>query len=309
LGIDSDDEVNSCPQDPRQDNVEEDTVKEDGKVPALVPVGTGIAGNGDEIPRLVRDPRNKNPYAPLADNSDNEEAQVNTSHHNSPGNVTGEDKRTYASVASSNSGSADADEQPNWARLTPLPDAGMRQRRAVAGTKAHKRERTPKDKRAPNTHNVATPNSIVSIAKDVCGDILSPIVGGKYKHNSSEEVTPNNSNNSETDKKPSPQPDIKEGGGVEESKSQETDINMQSSSSSSHQPISQRTRLRSISHEREARLASGGRVTHSQSAKRVNTPTTAPQTTQGNLTPNVRGRQRPGLGKGKSKNNKSHDFC
>jgi len=153
------------------------------------------------------------------------------------------------------------------------------------------------------------PNSIVSIAKDVCGDILSPIVGGKYKHNSSEEVTPNNSNNSETDKKPSPQPDIKEGGGVEESKSQETDINMQSSSSSSHQPISQRTRLRSISHEREARLASGGRVTHSQSAKRVNTPTTAPQTTQGNLTPNVRGRQRPGLGKGKSKNNKSHDFC
>jgi len=94
---------------------------------ALMPVGTGITGNGDEIPRLVRHPRNKNPYAPLADNSDGEEAQVNTSHQNSPGDVTGEDTRAHASVASSNSGSADADEQPNWARLTPLPDAGMRQ--------------------------------------------------------------------------------------------------------------------------------------------------------------------------------------
>jgi len=90
-----------------------------------VPVGTGTAGDDEGIPRLVRDPRNQNPYAPLADDSGDEEAQVNTSHHN---DVTGEDMRTYASVASSNSGSADADEQPSWSKLTPLPDAGMHQR-------------------------------------------------------------------------------------------------------------------------------------------------------------------------------------
>ena len=218
LGIDSVDEGNSCPQGSRQGNIEEGTVKEDGK-----------------MPRLVQDPQNQNPYAPLADNSDDEEAQVDTSHHNSPDDATGEDTRTYASVSSSNSGSADADEQPSWAKLTPLPDSGMRQRRPVAGTKVHKRERTPKNKHTPNTRNTATPNSIASIARDVCSDILSPIVGKRYEHQSSEEVTPANSNDSETDKKPSPQPDIEEGVQVKESKSQETEINIQSSSSSSHQ--------------------------------------------------------------------------
>ena len=91
-------------------------------------------------------------------------------------------------------------------------------------------------------------------------------VGNRYEHNSSEEVTPTNSNDSDTDKTPPAQPDIEEGVQVEESKSQETEINMQSSSSSSHQPISQQTRLaRSSSREREARLASDARVTCSQS--------------------------------------------
>jgi len=66
----------------------------------------------------------------------------------------------------------------------------------------------------------------------------------RYEHHSSKEVTPGNSNDSETDKKPSPKPDIKEGFQVKESKSQETEINIQSSSSSSHQPILQRTMLR-----------------------------------------------------------------
>jgi len=150
---------------------------------------------------------------------------------------------------------------------------------------------------------------VASIASDFCGDILSPIVGKRYEHNSSEEVTPNNLNDSETNKKPSQQPDIEEGVQVEESRSQETEINMQSSSSSSHQPIAQRTRLkRSTSREREARLASDGRVTRSQSAKRVNTPTTTPQTTRNNLTPNVRGHQQSAHGKGKSKDNKRQDF-
>jgi len=279
LGIDSDDEGNPRPQGSQRDNIEVDTVKEDGKIPALVPIRPGTAGGDDKMSRLVRDPRNQNPYAPLADDSGDEEAQVDTSHCNSPDNMTGEDMRTYASVASSNSGSADADEQPSWAKLTQLPDAGMRHRRSVTDTKSHKRERTPKNKCTPNTHNAATPNSFASIARDVCSDILSPIVGKRYEHQSSEEVTPANSNDSETDKKPSPQPDIEEGVQVKESKSQETEINIQSSSSSSHQPICQRTRLRLTSREREARLASGGQVTRSQSVERVSTTTTTPQTT------------------------------
>ena len=159
LGIDSDDESNSRPQGSRQGDIEVGTLKEDGKVPALAPARPGTAGDDDRIPRLVRDPRNQNPYAPLAED---EETQVDTSHHNSPDDGTGEDTRTYASVASSNSGSADADELLSWAKLTPLPDSGMRQRRSVAGTKVHKRERTPKNKRTPNTRNAATPNSIAS---------------------------------------------------------------------------------------------------------------------------------------------------
>jgi len=176
---------------------------------------------------------------------------------------------------------------------------------------------------------------MASIARDVCMDILSPIVGKMYEHNSSEEVSPANLNDSEIKQKSSTQPtvgvdtqvkesktrepDIEEGvqetntdiQSVKESKSQETDINIQSSSSSSHQPVCTRTRLaRSTSREREARLASENQVTtRSQSTKRVNTPVTTPQTAPHNLTPNDRGPQRPAYGKGKSKTQKRRDFC
>jgi len=157
---------------------------------------------------------------------------------------------------------------------------------------------------------VTTPKTVASTASDFCGDILSPIVGKRYEHNSSEEVTPTNSNDSETDKKPPAQPDSEEGTQVGESKSQETELNIQSSSSSSHQPVAQRTRLaRSTSREREARLDSDVCVTRSQSAERVTTPVTMPQTSQHNLAPNSRGHQRPTYGKGKSKTLKCTDFC
>jgi len=45
LGIDSDDEGTPCPQGPRQGNIEGDTVKEDSKIPALVPARPGIDGD------------------------------------------------------------------------------------------------------------------------------------------------------------------------------------------------------------------------------------------------------------------------
>jgi len=187
--------------------------------------------------------------------------------------------------------------------MTTLPESAMRRRWA------HKRERTPKNKsHTSKGQGVATPKTVASIASDFCGDILSPIVGKRYEHNSSEDVTPTNSNDSETDTRPPAQPDIEEGVRVEESKSQETELNVQSSSSSSHQPITQWTILRLTSREREARLASGIPMTRSRSAERVNTPVTTPQTTQHDLTPNVRGRQRPTPGKGESKNNKRQDF-
>jgi len=168
LGIDSDDIGNPRPQGSRQGNIEEGTVEEDGKMPALVPTRPSVANDEAGMPRLVRDPQNQNPYAPLADDSGDEAAQVNASHHNSPDEATNEDTHAYASVTSSNSGSDDAGEQPSWTKLTPLPDSRMRQRQAVAGTKAHKRERTPKNKRTPNARNAATPNSIASITRDVC---------------------------------------------------------------------------------------------------------------------------------------------
>jgi len=176
---------------------------------------------------------------------------------------------------------------------------------------------------------------MASIARDVCTNILSPIVGNMCVHNSSEEVSPANSNDSETKQTSSTQPtvgvdtqvkesktreaDIEEGvqktntniQSVEESKSQETDINIQSSSSSSHQPVYTRTRLaRLTSRERAARLAAENQVTtRSQSAEQVNTPVTTPRTTPHNLTSNEQERQRPAYGKGKSKTKKRQDFC
>jgi len=159
---------------------------------------------------------------------------------------------------------------------------------------------------------------MASIARNVCTDILSPIVGNVYMHSSSEKVSPANSNDSKIEESKTREPDIEEGiretntdiWSVGESKSQETDVNIQSSSSSSHQPVYTRTRLaRSTSREREERLASENQVmTRSRSAERANTPATTPQAAQHNLTPNVRGRQRPGRGRGKPKNHKRLDF-
>jgi len=170
--------------------------------------------------------------------------------------------------------------------MTTLPESGMRRRWA------HKRERTPKNKaHASKGQGAPTPKTVASIASDFCSDILSPIVGKRYEHNLSEEVTPTNSNDPKTDTKPPAQPDIEEGVRVEESKSQETELNIQSLSNSSHQPIAQQTRLRSTSREREARLASGVPMTGSRSAEQVNTPVTTPRTTQHDLTPNSRGHQ------------------
>jgi len=49
---------------------------------------------------------------------------------------------------------------------------------------------------------------MASIARDVCTDILSPLVGNKYEHNSSEEVSPANSNDSEIEESKTQEPDI-----------------------------------------------------------------------------------------------------
>jgi len=246
----------------QQEDLEEGFIEGDGKIPALVPIGEGNAGNDGRMPRLIRDPSrdplNQNPYAALADDSDDEVPDVDVSHHNSPNGTEDKETRTYASVASSSSGSGDADDQPNFTKLTRLPDTGMHQRRSCTDAQSNKRERTPKVKRTPRTHAVTTPSTMASIARDVCTDILSPILGKMYVHNSSEEVSPANSNNSEIGQESSTQPtvgadtqveesktrepDIEDGvqetnadiQSVKESKSQETDINIQSSSSSSH---------------------------------------------------------------------------
>jgi len=52
---------------------------------------------------------------------------------------------------------------------------------------------------------------VASVANDVCGAVLSPVVGKMYEHNLSEEASPANSNDTEADKKPQAQPDIEEG--------------------------------------------------------------------------------------------------
>jgi len=65
------------------------------------------------MPRLIeRDPLGQNPYAAHADDSDDEAPNEDVSH---PNNANGtEDQRppTYASVASSSSGSGDSGDQP-----------------------------------------------------------------------------------------------------------------------------------------------------------------------------------------------------
>jgi len=80
------------------------------------------------MPRLIRDPRNQNPYAALADDSDDEVPNVDVSRPNSTNGKEDQEPRTYASVASSSSGSGDAGNQPSFSKLTKLPDTRMRQR-------------------------------------------------------------------------------------------------------------------------------------------------------------------------------------
>jgi len=161
-------------------------------------------------------------------------------------------------------------------------------------------------------------------ASDFCGEILSPFLGDKYKHRSSEEVSPANSKDSDADTKPPAQPDftgdtraddpprdIEEGIQVDESKSQDTDINLQSSSSSSHQPPSSRTRLTLQEREaqRQALQAPVAEGTRSRSAERTTTPATTPQITPRSSTPNSRGRQHGAKGKSRTnKHKKGLDF-
>jgi len=245
---------------------------DDKKMPAITPANQG--DDDDQLPRLVRwDPHDQNQCAALADDSDDlDDELVDADAHQAP---------TYASVAGSNSASGDATDQPNSTHLTNLPDAGMRQRRPHSSAQSNKRERTPKIDRAPKT--VTTPSTIASVARGVCTDVLSPIVGNMHVHNSSEEVSPANSNDPEELK--NREPDIEEGvvntsiPSAEESKSPGTELNIQSSSSSSHQPVHTRTRLaRSTSREKAARLAAESqRMTRSRSAERDTANPTAPQ--------------------------------
>jgi len=169
--------------------------------------------------------------------------------------------------------------------------------------------------------------SVQSIASRLCGDILSPIIGSSYKHHSSEEVTPANSGESEADTKPPAQPDISgdtrvddpphdivEGIPVDALESQDTDINLQSSSSSSHQPPSSRTRLTLQEKEaqQQALRAPVAERTRSRSADRSTTPATTPQTTPRSSTPNSRGRQHGNKGNTRTKKHKKKggsDFC
>jgi len=60
----------------QQGDLEEGSTEDDGKIPALVPIGQGNAGNTDKMPRLIQDPRRdslgQNQHAVLANDSDNE---------------------------------------------------------------------------------------------------------------------------------------------------------------------------------------------------------------------------------------------
>jgi len=220
----------------QQADPEDAPTEDDGKIPALVPVGTGHLGNTDEMPRLTpRDPLDQNPYAVLATNSDDEAQDEDVSCPTNTDSTKDQEPHTYASIASSSSGSGDAGDQPSFAKLTKLPDTGMRQRRASADVQSNKRDRTPKTKRTPKDQAVSTPKPMASMARNVCTKILSPLVGDGYVHkSSSEEASPTNSNDPELEESKTPEPDIDEGiretntgiQSVKESKSQETEINI-----------------------------------------------------------------------------------
>jgi len=265
LGVDSDDEDYTVPSIPSP-NARKPT-----------PVQTNARSN-----EPVHSPSNQNPYAPLADDSDEDEEPpptdasprtpsphntsppAGTPNHGSPNGSSEGSVRSYADVAGATSNLADVDDPPTWT-LTPLPDKGMRQRRiqsaearkqrlqsAQHSDQTGKREHPIKgnfSSRQPRDKQVTTPMSVQSIASSICGDILSPIIGDRYKHQSSEDVTPTNSGELDEVTKPPAQPDISgdtrvddpphdivEGIPVDALASQDTDINLQSSSSSSHQP-------------------------------------------------------------------------
>jgi len=167
----------------QQGDLEEGSTEDDGKIPALVPIGQGNAENSDEMPRLVRDPNqdplNQNPHAALADDSDDEVPDTDAPRPNNTNGAEDQEPRACASVASSSSGSDDTGNQPSFSKLTKLPDTGMRQRRPRADTQSNKQDRTPKTKRAPRDQAVNAPSTMASVARDVCTDILSPLVGSK----------------------------------------------------------------------------------------------------------------------------------
>jgi len=105
----------------------------------------------------------------------------------------------------------------------------MRQRWTSADVQSNKRDRTPKTKRTLKNQAVNTPTTMASIVRNVCTEILSPIVGNNYVHNSSEEVSPANSNDLDLEESKISGPYIEEGiqeidtgiQSVEESKTQE----------------------------------------------------------------------------------------
>jgi len=136
------------------------------------------------MPRLVRDPNrdplNQNPYAALADDSGDEVPDTDVPRSNNTNGTEDQEPCTYASVASSSSGSDDAGNQPSFTKLTRLPDTGMRQRWTSTDTQSNKQDRTPKTKRTSKGQAITTPSTMASIARNVCTDILSPIVGNMY---------------------------------------------------------------------------------------------------------------------------------
>jgi len=152
------------------------------------------------MPRLIQDsrrnPLDQNQCAALADDSDDEVPNGDASCPNNTNGTEDQGPHTYASVASSSSGSGDSGDQPSFSQLTKLPDTGMRQCQSHTGTQSNKRERTPKTKHTPRDNAVTAPSTMASLARNVCSDILSPIVGNMYVHSSSEEVSPTNSNDS-----------------------------------------------------------------------------------------------------------------
>jgi len=210
LGVDSDDE------DYTTTNVPPSNARKSESV---------MKGDNSNEPVLV--PGDQNPYAALAEDSDEDEEtpptdtsprtplppntslSASTSQHGSPDGSSEGSARSYADVAGANSASANVNDPPIWT-LTPLPDKGMRQRRlqsAQHSDKTGKREHPIKgnfSSRQQSSGKVTTPMSVKNAASNFCGDILSPCLGNKHQHHSSEDVTPANSGESEADTKPPP---------------------------------------------------------------------------------------------------------